>query len=127
MFPLIAESLPMCESSMKPEGVIGSNRCGIPPESLHLSCSATYRGNRAPSIVWMRNGSETNITEGVTFISSTNHVTLNLTLKPDSIADGDAFQCRTTASATGSQYGCTPETVKVNSGCKAPNPRVIDM
>lgn len=116
---VVLESQPTCESSMKPEGLIGPNMCGMKPDDLHLSCSVQYRGNQPPSIVWIKTGSEIVITEGVTPNISTNQAIYDLTLKSTVFKDGDSFECRTTNSAM-MQYGCTSQTVKVN-GCKYSN------
>src|SRR6218665_1416088 len=100
---------------MKPEGLVGPNRCDLPIEELHLSCSVSYIGNIPPVLQWKMDGQDISISKGIAIDYAGKSVMMNLTMSSKVEMDGAPFTCSTTRSHQ-KQYSCTTDRVKIN--CK---------
>jgi len=107
---------PVCQSNIKPQGLVVPNICGIEPDALHLTCAVQYHGNQPPLLQWREVQSGKAIVEGVTHNASSDRAIYYLTMEVNSRTHGSSYQCVTTRSTT-SQYGCTSDVVSVK-GCE---------
>src|SRR6218665_1501197 len=111
----LIDANPICASNMKPEGLVGPNRCDLPIEELHLSCSVSYIGNIPPILQWKMEGEDTPIAKGIDIDNAGRSVMMNLTMSSNVEIDGALFTCGTTRSHH-KQHSCTTNPVKIN--CK---------
>lgn len=112
------EGLPECNANMVE--FVGPNNCSIPPDEIQLSCSVTYRGDRAPRLKWKLFGEGvrkymyncTNVTE-----NTGSRITCNLTIKPDFHLNGSVFVCQTIGRASEEEYNCTTKPITILRKC----------
>lgn len=53
-----------CRIEAPSDGIIGRNSCGIPPDTVSLSCSMQFRGNIVPMMQWRELDGNV-VTEGI--------------------------------------------------------------
>src|SRR6218665_47140 len=106
------ETEPICQSNMQPDGVIGSNDCGIPSDQLEMSCSITYRSNNPVQLEWRNNLENDKSSLTVECSNTTNRSTCNLNVTGDHARNNSVFTCQT--KNTGAKvYSCSSDVIRI--------------
>lgn len=106
------ETEPVCQSNIQPDGVIGSNDCGIPPDRLQLSCSITYRGNIPVQLEWRSKLENDNSSPTVECRYTPGRSICNLTVTGDRTGNNSAYFCQTKNTGMNA-YNCPSDVIKI--------------
>lgn len=107
------ETEPICRSNIHPDGVIGSNDCGIQPDLVEMSCSIAYRGKNPVQLEW-RNGLENDMPSltAVECSNTANRSTCNLNVTGDHARNNSVYVCQTKNIGTNA-YRCSSDAIKI--------------
>jgi len=99
----------VCQEKIDREGVIGSNDCGLEPDSIEFQCILRYSGNIFPVLKWRKTGGDLVTPNTVTIDRIEHQVTVMTMINPHLDMDGSSYTCETNLS----NYSWTSSRVKL--------------
>jgi len=84
-----------CTHNISEDGIVGGDICGIglQPDSVNLTCSINFRGNKAPELLWSRDNGD-NVTRYITIRTVSNSIaTSTVLISTNERMNGSSFIC----------------------------------
>lgn len=110
---IVIEKDPSCSYSFTEIPVLGENHCGHNPDELDMVCKVQYRGNRTPSISWVKTGEGTDGGGVVVVSGDIASCKLALTADMDGV-DGSSYTCMVRTSSEVKHHHCSEPSPKIS-------------